>query len=107
MPTIEQALADVAATVNDTLDRLLPIPDGPEARVMEAMRYATLGSGKRIRPFLVVSSARLFNVPTASLLASDSCFHSSRASALPRFVSVSRQARPSWLRLCCTSPRLR
>ncbi|MFO1056807.1 MAG: farnesyl diphosphate synthase [Dongiaceae bacterium] len=66
MPTIEQALADVAATVNDTLDRLLPIPAGPEARVMEAMRYATLGSGKRIRPFLVVSSARLFNVAESS-----------------------------------------
>jgi farnesyl diphosphate synthase len=66
VPTIEQALADVAATVNDTLDRLLPMPDGPEARVMEAMRYATLGSGKRIRAFLVVSSARLFNVAESS-----------------------------------------
>jgi farnesyl diphosphate synthase len=64
--SIEDALADVAATVNETLDRLLPMPLGPEARVMEAMRYATLGSGKRIRPFLVVSSARLFNVAEAS-----------------------------------------
>jgi farnesyl diphosphate synthase len=66
VPTIEQSLADVAAAVNDALDRLLPMPAGPEARVVEAMRYATLGSGKRIRPFLVVSSARLFNVAESS-----------------------------------------
>src|SRR5262249_38438998 len=32
------------------------------------MRYATLGPGKRIRPFLVMSSARLFNVAEASAL---------------------------------------
>ena len=32
------------------------------------MRYAALGAGKRLRPFLVVESARLFNVPAASAL---------------------------------------
>src|SRR5688572_16128519 len=32
------------------------------------MRYAALGAGKRLRPFLVVESARLFNVPPASAL---------------------------------------
>jgi farnesyl diphosphate synthase len=31
-------------------------------RLMEAMRYASLGGGKRLRPFLVVESARLFGV---------------------------------------------
>ena len=32
------------------------------ARLLEAMRYATLGGGKRLRPFLVIESARLFGV---------------------------------------------
>ena len=30
------------------------------ARLLEAMRYATLGGGKRLRPFLAIESARLF-----------------------------------------------
>jgi farnesyl diphosphate synthase len=33
------------------------------ARLLEAMRYAGLGGGKRLRPFLVVESAALFGVP--------------------------------------------
>ena len=32
------------------------------------MRYAALGAGKRLRPFLVIESARLFNVSPASAL---------------------------------------
>src|SRR6195256_3254875 len=31
-------------------------------RLLEAMRYASLGAGKRFRPFLVVESAALFGV---------------------------------------------
>jgi farnesyl diphosphate synthase len=39
-------------------------------RLREAMRYASLGGGKRIRPFLLVASADLFDVPRGrSLLA--------------------------------------
>jgi farnesyl diphosphate synthase len=56
------ALARVAATVEAALDSLLPEPDGPEARLLEAMRYATLGGGKRLRAFLVMESAALFGV---------------------------------------------
>ena len=59
---LEQALGESAAAVNDCLDRLLPEPVGPEGRVAEAMRYAALGGGKRLRPFLLIASARLFGV---------------------------------------------
>jgi farnesyl diphosphate synthase len=50
------------------LDRLLaPQPFVGElarpARLLDAMRYACLGGGKRFRPFLVVESAALFAVP--------------------------------------------
>ncbi|HTW71894.1 MAG TPA: farnesyl diphosphate synthase, partial [Acetobacteraceae bacterium] len=44
------------------LDTLLPQPDGAEARLLEAMRYATLNGGKRLRAFLVMQSAALFVV---------------------------------------------
>ncbi len=50
------------------LERLLgdaPLPGERvrPKRLVEAMRYATLGGGKRFRPFLVVESAALFGVP--------------------------------------------
>jgi farnesyl diphosphate synthase len=58
----EAALGDAAGLVDAVIDGLLAMPDGPEARVFEAMRYATLGPGKRLRPFLVLASSRLFGV---------------------------------------------
>lgn len=65
---LDQALGAAAAAVEAELDRLLaPVP-GPRGRVVEAMRYACLGGGKRLRPFLVIESARLFEVPEASAL---------------------------------------
>ena len=44
------------------LERLLVVPPDLEARVYEAMRYAALGPGKRLRPFLVLAGARLFGI---------------------------------------------
>lgn len=68
MIDIEVALDEVATKVNVMLDRLLqPVAD-PEGRVVEAMRYAALGGGKRLRPFLVIASARLFGVAEESAL---------------------------------------
>jgi farnesyl diphosphate synthase len=60
--SFEEALADAARLTDSALDRLLAVPPDLEARVYEAMRYAALGSGKRLRPFLVLTSARLFGV---------------------------------------------
>ncbi len=64
------------AAAEDTeaaLDRLLgSVPLAGEIarppRLLEAMRYVTLGGGKRLRPFLVIESARLFGVEGASAL---------------------------------------
>jgi farnesyl diphosphate synthase len=47
-------------------------------RLMDAMRYSSLGGGKRLRPFLVVESATIFGVPRASALlagAALECIH--------------------------------
>jgi farnesyl diphosphate synthase len=56
---VESALEMVATIVDRHLDTLLPA-DG--SRIREAMRYAVLGQGKRLRPFLVVESAAVFGV---------------------------------------------
>ena len=62
------ALIAIANDTNSTLDKLLPLPPGPEGRVVDAMRYAALDGGKRLRPFLAVASADLFDVPRARSL---------------------------------------
>jgi farnesyl diphosphate synthase len=58
----------VAAETETLLQRLLAARPargelGRPARLVEAMRYAALGGGKRFRPFLLVECARLFGVP--------------------------------------------
>lgn len=65
--TLAGAMTRIAAVVEAELDALLPEPEGAEARLAEAMRYATLGGGKRLRAFLVMESAALFAVaPTCA-----------------------------------------
>ncbi|MGH7087046.1 MAG: polyprenyl synthetase family protein, partial [Acetobacteraceae bacterium] len=59
---LAQAREDAASAVEAALDVLLAESEGPEARLDEAMRYAALGGGKRLRAFLVIESARLFAV---------------------------------------------
>lgn len=55
------AIVQVAAL----FDALLQVPDGPENRLVEAMRYTTLSDGKGFRPYLCYASAQLFNVDEA------------------------------------------
>jgi farnesyl diphosphate synthase len=66
--SLADALGETRLLVDGTLDKLLPVPSGPEARVFEAMRYAVLAPGKRLRPFLVLASSRLFTVARRSAL---------------------------------------
>jgi farnesyl diphosphate synthase len=62
------ALAEAARLTDTVLDKLIPVPSGLEARVFEAMRYAALAPGKRLRPFLVLAGAQLFAVGQRSAL---------------------------------------
>lgn len=66
--SFSNALAEAAALTDHALDKLIPVPPGLEARVFEAMRYAALAPGKRLRPFLVMASARLFGVAKSRAL---------------------------------------
>lgn len=60
---LSEAMAEGAAAVEQILDEVLAAPQGHEARLFEAMRYASLDGGKRLRPFLTLECARLFNTP--------------------------------------------
>lgn len=64
-PELQAAMDDVVGGVNRTIERLLPETELPEAKLYDAMRHGTLGGGKRLRPFLAIHSAHLFNVDTA------------------------------------------
>ena len=68
MVSLNDALADTAAKVEKFLDQLLAVEDATEHRLHEAIRYATLNGGKRLRPFLVMQSASLFGVGERSAL---------------------------------------
>jgi len=62
-------LTAAARLVTDALDRRLKTAGGPRGRVIEAMRWGSLNGGKRLRPFLVLQSAALFDVPPRRALA--------------------------------------
>jgi farnesyl diphosphate synthase len=76
---LDATAADTEALLGQLLsDTLLPDEIARPRRVMEAMRYSTLGGGKRLRPFLVVESSAVFGVPRASALlagAALECIH--------------------------------
>lgn len=61
-PGLRLEMATIQEAVNKTIGRLLPETDLAENRLFEAMRHGTLNGGKRLRPFLVIHSAALFNV---------------------------------------------
>ena len=73
---ISPFLSRLEATAKDTddlLDQLLSGSPAPgelarPARLIEAIRYSSLGGGKRFRPFLVVECAGLFRVPRQQAL---------------------------------------
>src|SRR6478735_2700988 len=76
---LDQTAEDTEALLGKLLsDALLPDEIARPKRLMEAMRYSSLGGGKRLRPFLVVESAAVFGVPRqAALLAGAAleCIH--------------------------------
>jgi farnesyl diphosphate synthase len=55
------ALEQVRAEIDACFQQLLAVPPDPRAPLYEAMRYAAMGGGKRLRPLLVVASSALFH----------------------------------------------
>jgi farnesyl diphosphate synthase len=82
-PDLSDRLSSSAAAVEAVLQNLLGTASLPgeiarPQRLLEAMRYVTLAGGKRLRPFLVVESAKLFGVEGPQVLrvgAAVECVH--------------------------------
>jgi farnesyl diphosphate synthase len=66
--SVAQRVAEAADLVTVALDALLPRAEGPEQRLTEAMRYAALGPGKRLRPFFALETARMFDLEERPVL---------------------------------------
>ena len=97
---IESALAEAARFVAGALDTLLPRPEGPEARLLEAVRQAAASEARPLRAFLVLQSGRLFGVdsrPLARVAAAVECAHAfARAHGdLPALGGEARAGRPA------------
>ncbi|HUP59097.1 MAG TPA: farnesyl diphosphate synthase [Thermoanaerobaculia bacterium] len=66
--TLDEYLQSRRALVERTLDATLPPPDTPPAVIHEAMRYAVLGGGKRIRPIVAIAAAETCGANIDALL---------------------------------------
>ena len=66
--TLAERISETADLVTVALDQLLPRAEGPEARLTEAMRYATLGPGRRLRPFFALETAKMFDLDERPVL---------------------------------------
>jgi len=63
-----RALQRIQHEVDEAFDVFLPIPDDSRARLVEAMRHAAIGGGKRVRPFLLVSTAEMYGVSRSAAI---------------------------------------
>ena len=66
--TLAERISETADLVTVALDQLLPRAEGPESRLTEAMRYAALGPGKRLRPFFALETAKMFDIDERPVL---------------------------------------
>ena len=62
-----QRIPDYRERVAKTLDHWLPSEDAAPRRLHAAMRYAALGSGKRLRPILVYATGEALQIPPEDL----------------------------------------
>jgi farnesyl diphosphate synthase len=63
-PSMRRAAADIDAL----FEAILPDPPDPRRRLFQAMRYAAVGGGKRLRPLLTIAASDLFGVPRESAI---------------------------------------
>ena len=57
---LTQDLSRIQSDIDRCFDDLLPVPGDARARLVQAMRYAAIDGGKRVRPLLLVATAEMF-----------------------------------------------
>ena len=65
---IGPSMRRAAAEIDALFEAILPDPPDPRQRLFEAMRYAAVGGGKRLRPLLTIAASDLFRVPRESAI---------------------------------------
>ena len=65
--SLRESMASCAFYMQKTMAELLP-ENFSDSRIVEAMRYSSLSEGKRVRPFLLMASANIFNFPILKTL---------------------------------------
>jgi len=76
---IKAAMQNTAQEVENLIKELLPESEFAENKLFEAMRYSVLNGGKRLRPFLLTETAKMFGVKHDNALRAASaveCIHS-------------------------------
>jgi farnesyl diphosphate synthase len=65
---LAEGLARIAVDIDTAFDELLPLPQDARRRLVEAMRYAAIGGGKRLRPLLLTATADMYGVDREAAL---------------------------------------
>ena len=68
MKPLDDYWREKRALVDAALDAHLPPPATPPAIIHEAMRYAVLGGGKRVRPILAIAAAEACGADSTTLM---------------------------------------
>jgi len=59
---LAEGFKHIQREIDSAFDALLPVPQDGRSRLYEAMRYAAIGGGKRVRPLLLTATAELYGV---------------------------------------------
>ncbi len=54
--------------IDQALEHVLPLPEGPSDKVVEAMRYSLAAGGKRVRPILLMAACEAVGGSTSSVM---------------------------------------
>ncbi len=60
--TLEEAMKVASKTTDNTMRKILPSNVTPWVKLFDAMHWSALGDGKKLRPFLVLQTAIMFDV---------------------------------------------
>ena len=61
--SFSNALTEASSITEAVMEKLIPLGKGPESKLLKAMRYSSFSGGKRLRPFIVLTCADIFEVP--------------------------------------------
>jgi farnesyl diphosphate synthase len=65
---LSDGIIRIQSEVDSLFDALLPVPTDTRARLYEAVRYAAIAGGKRLRPLLVTATAEMYGVDRSAAL---------------------------------------